>query len=650
MPNDADLMARYVKDGDALAFGALVERHAGMVYGVCRRILGDAHAAEDAGQAVFLLLTRKAAGLKPQVSLTGWLYRAAVLAACEARRNRATRERHEREAATMRAQEDSPDAGAALRNWEQIAPNLDAMLERLPSDQRDALVLRYLSGLSEADAARELDCPVGTLSARVSRGLERLRVLFGGGTVLPAGALAAALASHGSPSAPAAFASSVQSVCLGKAAATAITLAITEAVMKTMFWIKVKFAAACVALALVLGAGAPLAYRALASEAAPSAVPPPKTGEAAAQAPAPESVPEKVRFTPGYTTANLQYERISRTELKRDKETLTEVETYFMDKFMDYQIYDLKIEKDVMDKRLSFSCNKVTGVIDQAGFARATGQAADPDHARDTLVITFDKFENNQKLSTFWNLVKDQRIELKNTELQFVPIGNAFIGMGFMSLDMGFSGPVCIAGDQPRAVGDSWKIPVVLPRQEKKEPDLRTFHLAKLERNGGVLLATVKVDKDTFKVKDPKMLPGKIKLLGHDFDYTLGVEVEGETSGEYLVDVERGVVLKGAETMDCKMNLTIKLADDAPEQIKNFVGKGIVGHLVVQNQDRLLEAEEGHALSGEPAKPEAIAELRKRWQPLTQAKDDAFMVALAQNILSKLDIVAKQKPAKPDDF
>lgn len=99
---DAALLERFASQGDGEAFRLLVDRHAGMVYAACRRILGDCHGAEDAAQAAFLLLAKKACSLRQDVVLAGWLYKTAIFAAREAKRGRAIRARHEREAVVMR--------------------------------------------------------------------------------------------------------------------------------------------------------------------------------------------------------------------------------------------------------------------------------------------------------------------------------------------------------------------------------------------------------------------------------------------------------------------------------------------------------------------------------------------------------------------
>jgi len=278
---DCELLRRYAQVGDAAAFSALVERHAEMVHATCLRVLGETQDAEDAGQAVFLLLTRKARALPKGTVLAGWLYRTATFVAREARHKRRTRRRHEREAQAMRTQATSavlPDAEQA-QVWEQLRSTLDAELAALPATQRDALVLRYLQGRSLEDAAQEMNCPAGTLAVRASRGLEQLRVrLTQRGVVLPSALLSTVLMVHAVPTAPAGFAASVQAACLGKAGASVGSLALVEVVMKAWFWIKVKVALCVTALVLVGGMGVTTAYQAL-EEEKPLEATPPELGE-----------------------------------------------------------------------------------------------------------------------------------------------------------------------------------------------------------------------------------------------------------------------------------------------------------------------------------------------------------------------------------
>ncbi|MCW8128967.1 MAG: RNA polymerase sigma factor [Planctomycetota bacterium] len=294
--SDAALLERFATQGDGEAFRALVDRHAGMVFAACLRVLGDRHGAEDAAQAVFLLLARKARGLGPGVVLAGWLYKTAVFAAREAKRGRAIRARHEREAVVMRdPASDAATEAAESAAWEALRGELDRALSALPAAQRDAIVLRFLEGRSLEDAARELNVPAGTLSARVSRGLDRLReALARRGVTHSAGALGVLLAGRAFEEAPEHLAASIHAACLGTAGASAGSMVLVEAMMRTMLWFKIKVVAAAACVALALGIGVPLAVSGAGAEERP--VPPATPAASAAPAAGPAAKPGAATF------------------------------------------------------------------------------------------------------------------------------------------------------------------------------------------------------------------------------------------------------------------------------------------------------------------------------------------------------------------
>jgi RNA polymerase sigma factor (sigma-70 family) len=167
---DAQLLGRFVGANDEAAFEALVQRHGPMVLGVCRRVLRDANSAEDAFQATFLVLVRKAATIaKPQL-LGNWLYGVAYRVAMKARANSARRSAHERQAASMPRSQSSADAGDR-----ELRLVLDEEINHLPEKYRVPLVLCYLEGKTNQEAARQLGCPTGSMSWRLTRGREMLR-------------------------------------------------------------------------------------------------------------------------------------------------------------------------------------------------------------------------------------------------------------------------------------------------------------------------------------------------------------------------------------------------------------------------------------------------------------------------------------------
>jgi RNA polymerase sigma factor (sigma-70 family) len=255
-PADGQLLARFVAARDEAAFAALLRRHGPMVLAVCRRLLRDAHEAEDAFQATFLVLVHKARSLGRPEALGPWLHGVAYRAAAHARQA-ARRRARQREVAAM------PVGGPADEVvWRELRPVLDEELGRLPQKYRGALVLFYLEGKSTEEVARQLGCPKGTVLSRLARGRDRLRDrLVRRGVALSVWALVTVLAEKAAPAAvPAALAEgAVKAAALtaaGQAAAGAIpagVAALTEGVLRSMLLSKLKVVAAVV-LALSLAA------------------------------------------------------------------------------------------------------------------------------------------------------------------------------------------------------------------------------------------------------------------------------------------------------------------------------------------------------------------------------------------------------------
>jgi RNA polymerase sigma factor (sigma-70 family) len=155
------------------AFAALVDRHAPLVLNVCGRVLGDRHDAEDAAQATFLVLARRARAIRREDSLASWLYGAAARVAGRARREAARRRARERRGAeaAMANRRGGPEVETGSDAW----PELYEELGRLPDRFRLPVLLCHLEGLSYEQAARRLNCPVRTVQSRLARAREKLR-------------------------------------------------------------------------------------------------------------------------------------------------------------------------------------------------------------------------------------------------------------------------------------------------------------------------------------------------------------------------------------------------------------------------------------------------------------------------------------------
>ena len=265
--SDSQLLERFVSSGDAAAFAGLVRRHGPLVLGVCRRLLRDPHEAEDAFQATFLVLARKARSIRVEDSLSPWLYGVTYRIALRARSHAARRAR--RASGVVAEHVAAPSVGDP--DLFDLRPVLHEELGRLPETYRAPLVLCYLEGLSTEAAADRLGCPRGTVLSRLSRARERLRErLTRRGVALPSSLAAGALAAEGaSASVPAAllsqtvraglaFAGRHEIVSASAIPAAASTLA--TGVLKTMTTTKLAMVAAaggCVAGAAGgVGAGA----------------------------------------------------------------------------------------------------------------------------------------------------------------------------------------------------------------------------------------------------------------------------------------------------------------------------------------------------------------------------------------------------------
>src|SRR5262245_46483937 len=186
---DAELLERFVSAADEPAFAALLERHGPMVLGVCRRLLGDAHRAEDAFQATFLVLARRARSVRRRDSLACWLFGVASRLSRQARRAEAARLRREARAARR------PEAGEADTARQELLALLDEELGRLPERHREPLVLCYLGGRTQDEAAGQLGWSISTLKRRLEAGRRLLRSrLTARGATLGAALLPAALA------------------------------------------------------------------------------------------------------------------------------------------------------------------------------------------------------------------------------------------------------------------------------------------------------------------------------------------------------------------------------------------------------------------------------------------------------------------------
>lgn len=249
---DGDLLLRYRRERDQGAFGSLVRRHGPMVLGVCRRVLRNEHAAEDAFQATFVVLAKRADAVKPPDRLAPWLYGVAYRTALKARGRAFRRAEVERDYAEQTANR-APGERESLPD---VRPIIDEQLNALPEKYRAPLVLCGLQGLNKQEAAERLGLPEGTVSSRLARAREMLRDrLARRGVIVPAVGFVALLSPNALCAAvPPALTESVSACAASGVAVPATVLALSNEVLAAMSWLKVKtLCAGLVAFALATG-------------------------------------------------------------------------------------------------------------------------------------------------------------------------------------------------------------------------------------------------------------------------------------------------------------------------------------------------------------------------------------------------------------
>ncbi len=296
--SDAQLLGRFIGGGEGAAepaFRELLDRHGPMVMGVCRQMLRRAQDAEDAFQATFLVLVRKARSIRVSDSLAPWLYGVACRTAQRAR-SAASRHRTADVEAMADAVESPPDGPLEL----DVRPILHQELARLPGKYREPIVLCHLEGKSHEEAARLLSWPVGTVSGRLSRGRQLLKARLERRGVAVSSAMLASSRWLAGPAAsllsPPLIESTLAAAARLAAAGTIPTAlqSLTQGVLRTMLFDKLKTASLALAAATTVSGG--VVWTIGASRAANSPSP-----SKAAQEPPPRAV-EKTA-TPSATPA-----------------------------------------------------------------------------------------------------------------------------------------------------------------------------------------------------------------------------------------------------------------------------------------------------------------------------------------------------------
>jgi RNA polymerase sigma factor (sigma-70 family) len=233
--SDSQLLERFAKERDDEAFAALVVRHGSMVLSVCRAVSRDSHDADDAFQATFLVLAKKADARWVGDSLGSWLYRVARRAALRVRLESTRRAARERSVAVAETAATNPE-----RAWAEVVPLLHEEIDRLPERFRAPIVLCELETLTRDEAAQRLGWPSGTVASRLARGRHMLRTRLLRRGIAPAVVTSSLMSSSPATAAlPSSLANAALSNALGAAtnrgAIDPTVLEIAEGVLKSMF-------------------------------------------------------------------------------------------------------------------------------------------------------------------------------------------------------------------------------------------------------------------------------------------------------------------------------------------------------------------------------------------------------------------------------
>ena len=645
--SESELLQRYAATQDAGAFQELVGRHADLVYATCLRIVADPHTADDAGQAVFLVFAKKARSLRADTPLAGWFYRTSVFVAQRAIRERRNRRKYEQEAAAMRSSEHEADgagSGGETAFWSELKPQLDTLLAALPVAERDAVVLRYLAGKSEPEAARALNCPVGTLSARVSRAIARLRQRFARGTAVPATLIALALEQHARHAAPAHFVSSIHAACLGTAGASAAATQLAEGTMKALFWIKVKMVAAVLLISTLVGV--PVTMRLTAGESNPVV-----NGGASATPAIPSMLkpaPTTVDFAPRATTAPLYYERVTQIECTDRPAITSAINGLLPEHSIDCHVFEMTARKQdgavavhVQDLKSNtiydYSTEKDGKPVKLKLFAYS--------------VTTRDKMPECTFVSKPDGSFSLEKFESKGP-VKFI-IGTPGVtgdlergdgGLGIFLLDQVGFAPLCSTAGKARAVHDSWENTIVL--QERFKLPI-VYSLKSIERVNGRVVATLQSAAKKIEMS-PEVLPSEAVTIAGMAMTLEPKSLSGECVEDVQVDAELGVVLHHQRRVTAKLGYTLNLPAGLPEAIRKMAGGDLLLGVRFTIEDTLLSEAQKNVLIGAEQTPEALKQMQTRWEKMLKA-DDPYVQALAEGILGQI-AGKKTVPAGISDF
>jgi RNA polymerase sigma factor (sigma-70 family) len=269
--DDLTLLRDYAWQNSEAAFALMVSRHVNLVYSVALRQVRDAHLAEEVTQAVFIILARKAGSLGDKTILSGWLCRTARYVGSRALRSEWRRRQREQEAHMQNILNSGGDGPSPTDDdtWWQLSPLLEDAMEKLGRRDHDALVLRFFENKNFAEVGAALGASEDAAKMRVNRALEKLRQFFlQRGVDSTTAAISETISVNSIQIAPAALAETVTAVAIVKGSiATASILTLVKRTMKTMTWLKFKFALG-ISMGILLAGGAVTVYSSLPNKVA----------------------------------------------------------------------------------------------------------------------------------------------------------------------------------------------------------------------------------------------------------------------------------------------------------------------------------------------------------------------------------------------